>query len=265
MLEIVGASLILGTFSGLLAGLFGIGGGLIIVPILVSLFSIQQIIMPEQQMIFAIATSLATIIFTASSSVFAHHRQGNVLWAKVARLTPGIILGAALGAMIADEISADNLRFIFIAYLTYVAFKMALQLKPREGLVKKNIKSLDYAAGGGIGLLSSILGIGGGTLTVPFLVTCQIPMKNAVAISSACGLPIAFAATVSYIFLGLQQPQLPVWSLGYIYLPAFSGIVICSVLTAPLGAKLASKLPATKLKRYFSIMLFIMAVKMFFS
>ena len=264
MLEIVGASLILGAFSGLLAGLFGIGGGLIIVPILVSLFSIQQIMIPEQQIIFAIATSLATIIFTASSSVLAHHRQGNVLWTKVARLTPGIIIGAALGAIIADKISADHLRFIFITYLTYVAFKMALQRKPRESTVK-NIKSLDYAAGGGIGLLSSILGIGGGTLTVPFLVACQIPMKNAVAISSACGLPIACAATASYIILGLQQPQLPAWSLGYIYLPAFSGIVICSVLTAPLGAKLANKLPATKLKRYFSIMLFIMAAKMFFS
>lgn len=264
MFEIVGASLILGAFSGLLAGLFGIGGGLIIVPILVSLFSIQQIMIPEQQMIFAIATSLATIIFTGASSVFAHHRQGNVLWGKVARLTPGIILGAALGAIIADKISADNLRFIFITYLTFVAFKMALQFKPRESAVR-NIKLVDYAAGGGIGFLSSILGIGGGTLTVPFLITCQIPIKNAVAISSACGLPIAFAATISYIFLGLQQPQLPAWSLGYIYLPAFSGIVICSVLTAPLGAKLASQLPAIKLKRYFSIMLFIMAAKMFFS
>ncbi len=264
MWEIISASLVLGAFSGLLAGLFGIGGGLIIVPILVSLFSIQQIMIPEQQMIFAIATSLATIIFTGTSSVFAHHRQGNILWTKVARLTPGIILGATLGASIADKISADNLRFIFISYLTYVALKMALQHNPRERSVK-NIKSLDYAAGGGIGLLSSILGIGGGTLTVPFLVACEIPMKNAVAISSACGLPIAFAATVSYIFLGLQQPQLPAWSLGYIYLPAFFGIVICSVLTAPLGAKLASKLPATRLKRYFSIMLFIMAAKMFFS
>ena len=264
MLEIVGASLVLGAFSGLLAGLFGIGGGLIIVPILVSLFSIQKVMIPEQQMIFAIATSLATIIFTAASSVFAHHRQGNVLWAKVARLTPGIIFGAALGAMIADKISADNLRFIFIIYLTFVAFKMALQLKPRESAVK-NIKSLDYVAGGGIGLLSSILGIGGGTLTIPFLVACQVPMKNAIAISSACGFPIAFAATVSYIFLGLQQPELPAWSLGYIYLPAFSSLVICSVLTAPLGAKLASKLPAEKLKRYFSVMLFIMAAKMFFS
>jgi uncharacterized membrane protein YfcA len=264
MWEIISASLILGGFSGLLAGLFGIGGGLIIVPILVSLFSIQQIMIPEQQMIFAIATSLATIIFTATSSVLAHHRQGNVLWAKVLRLTPGIIIGAALGAIIADKISADNLRFIFIIYLIYVAFKMALQLKSCESAVK-NINSLDYAAGGGIGLLSSILGIGGGTLTVPFLVACQIPMKNAVAVSSACGLPIAFSATVSYIVLGLQQPQLPAWSLGYIYLPAFSGIVLCSILTAPLGAKLATKLPATKLKRCFSIMLFIMAVKMFFS
>ncbi len=264
MLEIMGASLILGALSGLLAGLFGIGGGLVIVPVLVSLFSIQHTMIPEQQMIFAIATSLATIIFTAISSVLAHHRQGNILWVKVVRLTPGIIFGAILGAIIADKINSDNLRFIFISYLIYVSLQMALSKKYHFGLIK-NIKSLDYVAGMGIGLLSSILGIGGGTLTVPFLVTCQVPMKNAVAISSASGLPIAFAATISYIILGLQQPQLPEWSLGYIYLPAFLGIILSSVLTAPIGAKLANKLPAIKLKRYFSIMLFIMAAKMIFT
>lgn len=264
MLEIVSASLILGAISGLLAGLFGIGGGLVIVPVLVTLFSIGQIIIIEQQMIVAIATSLATIVFTAISSVLAHHRQGTVLWSKVAALTPGIILGAVLGAMIANKINSESLRLIFISYLIYAALKMALA-RPSPKRSIKTIKTLDYIVATGIGLLSSILGIGGGTLTVPFLVSCQIPIKNAVAISSACGLPIAIAATMSYIILGLQQPQLPAWSLGYIYLPAFSGIVLSSILTAPLGAKLANKLPTAKLKRYFSIMLFIMATKMIFS
>ncbi|MDQ7090917.1 MAG: sulfite exporter TauE/SafE family protein [Methylococcales bacterium] len=265
MWEIFSISLLLGALSGVLAGLFGIGGGLVIVPILMMLFSMQAIIPIEQQMLFAIATSLATIVFTASSSVLAHHRQGNVLWSKVARLTPGIIIGAIIGAVIAHKISGDDLRFIFIAYLSYTALKMAFKTSSKATEIVKQKKSLDYIASGGIGFLSSILGIGGGSLTVPYLVACQVPIKNAVAISSACGLPIALAATLSYIFLGLQQPNLPEWSLGYIYLPAFFGIVLCSILTAPLGAKLATQLPAVKLKRYFSIMLFIMALKMIFA
>ncbi|NOQ34624.1 MAG: TSUP family transporter [Methylococcaceae bacterium] len=265
MLEIFIASLVLGAVSGLLAGLFGIGGGLVIVPVLVALFSMQQVVASEHTMIVAIATSLATIVFTAISSVLAHHRRGNVLWYKVFRLTPTIIIGAGMGALIADKITGDNLRFIFIAYLLYVAVQMALQIKPSIGEIKENT-FVDYSAGAVIGVVSSILGIGGGTLTVPYLVACKLPMKNAVAVSSACGLPIAIGATVSYIFLGLQQQAtLPEWSLGYIYLPAFFGIVICSVLTAPVGAKLATKLPAAKLKRYFSLMLFIMAAKMIFS
>jgi uncharacterized membrane protein YfcA len=264
MLEIVGISLLLGTVSGFLAGLLGIGGGLIIVPVLVTLFSMQSIIATEQQMIFAIATSLATIVFTALSSVIAHHRQGHVLWTIVVQLTPGIMIGATLGAVIADKISSDYLRIIFISYLLYVGIKMALQLKPQVGAVQVN-KLLNYIAGLGIGCLSAIIGIGGGTLTVPFLISGQVPMKNAVAISSACGLPIAIAATTSYIILGWQQPQLPIGSLGYIYLPAFLGIVCASILTAPIGAKLASQLSAIKLKRYFSLMLFIMAIKMIFS
>lgn len=263
MLEIFIASLVLGVVSGLLAGLFGIGGGLVIVPVLVSLLSFQQTIASEQVMIVAIATSLATIIFTSLSSVLAHHRRGNVLWYKVSRLTPTIILGAAVGALVADKIAGDGLRFIFISYLIYSGLQMALQFKPSVGSIRE-IKFLDYGAGGFIGLLSSILGIGGGSLTVPFLVSCRVPMKNAVAVSSACGLPIAVAATLSYIFLGLQQADLPEWSFGYIYLPAFLGVVLCSVLTAPLGARLANSLPAAQLKRYFSIMLFIMAAKMFF-
>ena len=263
MLTIFAISLILGIVSGFLAGFFGIGGGLIIVPILVSLFSSQDIIASEQVMIFAIATSLATIIFTAISSVLAHHKQGNVLWHKVFRLSPSIIIGAIIGAIIAHKITGDILRFIFISYLIYNGIKMALQLKPDVDSTK-SIKGLDYYAGGIIGLFSSILGIGGGSLTVPFLVSCRLPIKNAVAISSACGLPIALAATGSYIFLGLQQTTLPEWSFGYIYLPAFLGIILCSVFIAPFGAKLASSLPAARLKRYFSIMLFIMAAKMLF-
>lgn len=260
MIEVFFASVLLGIVAGLTAGLFGIGGGLIIVPVLAVLFS-EQGFPAELVMVMSVATSLATIIFTSLSSVLAHHRLGSVLWDKVFGLGPGIMAGAAVGAVVADYISADVLRFIFVIFLLYVGVQMAFQLKPKAGEVKQS-KGLDFGVAGTIGLMSSILGIGGGTLIVPFLVYCQYSMRNAVAIASACGLPIAVAGTVSYAVLGLNTFQLPEWSLGYIYIPSFLGIVLTSIYTAPIGAKLAHKLPAEKLKRYFSLLLFVMAAKL---
>ncbi len=254
------ASILLGAASGLLAGLFGIGGGLIIVPVLAILFAAQGF-SSELVMIMSVATSLATIIFTSIASVVAHHRLNSVLWNKVLNLGPGIMIGAAVGALIANHISGSVLRVIFILYLLVVGMQMALQLKPKPGQQQPS-KRLDLAAAGLIGLLSSLLGIGGGTLIVPYLVHYQTPIRNAVAIASACGLPIAVVGTLGYALLGKDASQLPDWSLGYIYIPSFLGIVLTSIFTAPIGAKLAHKLPAEKLKRYFSLLLFVMAAKL---
>jgi uncharacterized membrane protein YfcA len=260
MLELFLLSMLLGAIAGFLAGLFGLGGGVIIVPALIWLFSAQHF-PNESIMIMAVATSLATIIITSISSVISHCRYGNVMWDRVFRLSPGIILGAGIGAMIADYIDANSLRWFFISYLLYIGTHMALQ-KTNVITPKKTDKQLDYLAGNGIGFLSSLLGIGGGTLTVPYLASRQVVMKNAVAISSACGLPIAISGSVVYAFLGWSKSILPEWSFGYIYLPALCGIVTCSILTAPIGAKLANQLPAKKLKRYFSVVIFLIAFKM---
>lgn len=252
-------SLCTGAVAGILAGLFGLGGGIIIVPALVWLFSWAKFA-PDQIMIMAVATSLATILPTGLSSVNAHHKMQSVLWPKVWRLAPGIIAGAAGGAWLANNISAAHLRWLFIIYLLYVSLSMALQFKPVFKLPQQSWP--DYAAGLIIGILSSLLGIGGGTITVPYLLSRKLTMKNAVAISSACGLPIAIAASISYIVVGLNQQGLPLYSVGYIYVPAFLGIVCCSIVTAPMGAKLAHRLPATRLKRYFSAILLLIAIKM---
>ena len=259
MLELFLFSMLLGAIAGFLAGLFGLGGGVVIVPALFLLFSTHQF--PEGLIMkMAVATSLATIILTSISSIISHHKLGAILWDSVFRLTPGIIIGAGIGASLVNFVAADVLRWFFISYLFYVGFRMALQVQPTSK--KNNKKWLDYLAGSGTGLLSSLLGIGGGTLTVPYLVSRQFAMKNAVAISSACGLPIALSSTITYILLGQNIQLLPEWSLGYIYLPAFCGIIACSVFTAPLGAILANKLPAKQLKRYFSIVIFLIAFKM---
>ena len=260
MLEFFLLAMLVGMVAGLLAGLFGLGGGVIIVPALLWLFAGQQF--PENQlMIMAVATSLATIILTSISSLLSHQRLGNICWDRVYKLTPGILLGSAVGAKIADWVTADSLKWLFISYLIYVGMRMALQIQPKSK-DKKGWQWLDYLAGNGIGIMSSLLGIGGGTLTVPYLVRRQVAMKNAVAISSVCGLPIALSGTIIYVFLGWGNEDLPQWSLGYIYLPAFLGITLCSIVTAPIGAKLAHKLPAKKLKRYFSILILMIAIKM---
>ena len=254
------AGCLLGTFSGLSAGLFGIGGGLIVVPFLTMLFAAKSF-HPDLVMIMSVATSLATIIFTSVASVVAHHRLGSVLWTKVFNLSPGIIAGAVIGAMIAHFISAGMLRAVFIIYLLYVSLQLALQTQPKLGTLAAT-RLVDRTASFLIGLVSSVLGIGGGTLIVPYLVHFRTPIRNAVAISSACGLPIAATGTISYGILGRQATHLPDWSLGYIYLPSFFGIVLTSIFTASYGAELANRLPAQQLKRYFSLLLLAIAVKM---
>lgn len=259
-MDIFWVCVLLGMVTGILAGLFGIGGGLVIVPVLVILFSAQHF-PADLVMLMAVASSLATIIFTAISSVVAHHRLGSVVWAKVFSLSPAIMVGAATGAVVAKQISAEYLRLILVIFLLYVGVQMALQVKPKAGATKQS-KFLDALVGMVIGLLSAIVGIGGGTLTVPYLVYGQYTMRQAVAVASACGLPIAIVSTISYVLLGWHDPRLPEWCLGYVYLPAFLGTALSSMVTAPLGAKLAHKLPAATLKRYFSLLLFIMAAKL---
>jgi uncharacterized membrane protein YfcA len=255
------ASLLLGALAGITAGLFGLGGGTVIVPILAWLLTLHEI--PEELvMIMAIATSLATVILTSLSSIFAHHQRGYVLWDKVLYLSYGIVIGVAAGAFIAEHISAEHLRLMFAGFLFYVSLQILLQINPNLLGKTEETPLLDYIVGIVIGAISSILGTGGGTLTVPYLVHQKVPIKNAVAISSACGFPIAVAASISYVILGIKHGGLPEGSFGYIYLPAFLGIALCSIFTAPIGAKLAHILPAEKLKRYFALVLFFMAVKM---
>ena len=263
MLDIFWISIVLGMVSGVLAGLFGIGGGLVIVPVLAIVF--KNLAFPSELiMLMAVATSLAVISLTSISSIIAHHRLGSVIWSKVVRLSPGIMLGTGLGAMLAQYISADSLRMLLVVFLVYVGLQMALQVAPKETSINQS-RIVDSSVAILIGSVSAIVGIGGGTITVPYLVKGRMLMRNAVAVSSACGLPIALTGTLSYILMGRQTPTLPEWSLGYVYIPVFIGTGLSSVLTAPLGAKLAYKLPSKKLKRYFSILLFVMAIKLLWS
>ncbi|MCQ8105816.1 sulfite exporter TauE/SafE family protein [Methylomonas sp. SURF-2] len=260
MPEIFFASLLLGAFAGIAAGLFGIGGGALIVPVLVWLFRLQQFD-PEQIMLLAVATSLATAIFTSMASVRSHYLLGNIDSRRALRLAPTMLLGASGGAVLAELFNADMLRWFFVSYLLYTCGQL---LRPPKTVSSPHSAKtyLDYPMSLLIGILSAILGIGGGTMTVPYLAGNGLIMKKAVATSSACAIPIALAGAASYAILGWRDDHLPNGSLGYLYLPAFAGIVLTSVFTAPIGARLAHRLPAQRLKRYFAIVLFLIAIKM---
>lgn len=263
MFENVGIYLVLGAFVGVIAGLLGVGGGLIIVPVLVFVFRQQQV--DASQMIhLAVGTSLATILFTAVSSVYAHHRRGAVRWGIFWQLAPGIAAGALLGSWLASGLSASVLRRAFAVFEWLVALQMLVGLRPRPGGAMPRWPVM-FGVGGVIGAISSLAGIGGGSLTVPFLTWRRLRIQEAVATSSACAMPIAIAATTGFVAIGWSQPQLPPFSLGYVYLPACLGIAVASVICAPLGAALAHRLPAAVLRRFFAIFLISLGFYMFYA
>ena len=252
--------LLLGAFVGVVAGLLGVGGGLIIVPVLILLFQ-QYGFSAGIITHLAVGTSLATIMLTSISSVRAHHAHGAVQWPVFLQLTPGIVIGTLAGALLASVISSASLKTFFGFFELAVALQMALELRPSAARSLPRLPGMSLA-GSVIGAVSALVGIGGGTLTVPFLVWCNISMQKAVATSSACGLPIAVAGAVGFVLTGWQNPQLPAGSTGFVYWPAFFGIILTSMLTAPLGARLAHRLPSRTLKKVFAVFLAILGLRM---
>lgn len=238
---------LLGAFAGTMAGLLGVGGGLVIVPVLVFLWQPDGL-GGSQTVQLAIGTSLAVIVFTSVSSVLAHHRHGSVLWPIFLRLTPGILLGTFLGAMLASSLPQDTLKTVFGLFELLVAAQMTLGTRAMKQRGTPGPMGMGLA-GSIIGAVSALVGIGGGTMTVPFLNACKVRMQQAVGTSAACGLPIAVGGALSYVVLGWGNTQLPTGSAGFVYGPALLGIAVTSMLFAPLGAALAHRLPTPVLKK----------------
>jgi uncharacterized protein len=259
-LQIIAIYALTGVFAGLIGGMLGLGGGIIIVPVLHYLF-IQQGFPPSIIMHLAVTTSLATIIATSLSATYTHHKKGAVLWPVVHRIAPGILVGAGLGAILADSLSSNTLRIVFGVFEILVAIQVGLELKPKAKTKLPETIGL-LGSGIGIGLFSTILGIGGGTLTVPFLLWCNVNIRNAVAVSSACGFPIAVAGTTALIIAGWDNMSVPSNSFGYLYWPAALIIITMTIFFAPMGARLAHYLPVATLKRLFAIILAIVGIRM---
>lgn len=260
MLEWI-AYLVLGLFAGFVAGLLGVGGGLIIVPVLVFIFTAHHF--PEQYVVhLALGTALASIIFTSISSMRAHHLHAAVDWKVWRDVTPGVVTGTLLGSVLAAYLSAHFLKVFFVLFVFYAGTQMLLDIKPKAARALPGLPGM-FAAGNVIGAVSSLVGIGGGTLSIPFMTWCNVKLHRAIGTSSAIGLPIAIAGAIGYFLNGLAVSSLlPQYSLGFLYLPALAAIVATSVVTAPLGAKLAHRLPVKKLKKIFALLLYVLGVRM---
>ncbi|WP_159266881.1 sulfite exporter TauE/SafE family protein [Zhongshania aliphaticivorans] len=247
--------LAVGAVAGLSAGLFGVGGGLIIVPALVACFSFLSVA-PDVAMQLAVGTSLATIVVTSVGSVRAHHKLGNVDWSCWRLLAPGIAVGVVCGVMTATLLSGRILQLAFGGFCLIVAIYMGLGVAPKPSRQLPGGRGLT-SAGLGIGYFSAMFGVGGGSLTVPYLSWCNVRMQTAVATSAACGLPIAIVGSASNLVAGFGHSALPAYSFGFIYLPAFIGIALLSAPFAKLGALLAQRLSGPRLKQCFALFLLV--------
>lgn len=254
------AFVLLGLSAGFVAGLLGVGGGLILVPALSWIYA-QQGFPSAYNIHLALGTSLATIVLTSVASLRAHHAHGAVRWAIVRRITPGIVLGTLGGALAAVWLSDFGLRVFFTIFLFYAATQMLIGFGPRPHRQLPGWPGLTLA-GGVIGLVSSWVGIGGGTLSVPFMTWCNVGLHQAIGTSAAIGFPIAVSGALGYALSGQAAAGLPAYSLGFIHLPALAGIVVGSWLTAPLGARFAHRLPVARLKRIFAGLLYLLGLRM---
>ncbi len=254
--------LALGCFTGFLAGLLGIGGGMLMVPFMTMLFTAQQFA-PQHIVHMAVATSLATILFTSVSSIRAHHARGAVRWEIVRWLAPLAFLGTVIGAQFASHLKTPWLALFFGLFVGYSALQMLSNKKVAASKTMPN-NGVVLSVGGLIGFMSSLVGAGGGFITVPFLSSRNVPLHQAVASSAAMGLPIALGGLVGYIVSGQNVAGLTSGAWGYIYAPALFGCAATSVLFAPLGAKMAHSMPTAQLKKVFAFLLLALAAYMLF-
>jgi len=247
----------MGATAGFMAGLLGIGGGMIMVPFMTMILESKGVD-AEHVVKMAVATSLATICFTSLSSVRAHHKHGAVLWPVARLLAPGILLGSLIGAQIAAALPTRILSLLFALFIAYSATQMFIDRKPKASRTLPGKPGM-FGVGSVVGLLSSIVGAGGAFVSVPFMTWCNIKIHQAVATSASLGFPIALAGTLGYVWAGRDLSDMPAGAFGYLYLPGLLVIATISMMTAPLGARTAHRMDIRPLKRAFAVVLYILA------
>jgi len=249
-----------GAFVGFLAGLLGIGGGMTLVPVLSALYTAQSLA-PDHTVHLALGTAMASVVFTSSSSVRAHHRHGAVDWSIVRRMAPGMAAGALASTLASGWLPQRVLALAFAAIVYGGATQILLGRKPSGARSLPGAGAL-LAWGLAIGVICGLVSAGGAFLTVPFMLWCGVAMHTAIGTAAALGIPAAVVGAAGFVASGLRVGELPGWTVGFVYLPALVALVVASVLTAPLGARLAHRLPVTVLKRVFALLLYALATKM---
>jgi uncharacterized membrane protein YfcA len=250
----------IGALVGFAAGLLGIGGGVVMVPLLVLVFTAHDV-PPEHVVHLALGTALAAMMFTSIASMRAHDMHGAVDW-KIARaMAPGMLVGSFGAALVAGVIPTRPLAVVFTVFVFYAATSILLDLKPSTTRELPGTAGI-FTAGAVIGAISSLLAAGGAFLTIPFLTWCRVPLRRAIGTAAANGLPIAIAGTAGYLIQGWRVADLPGWSLGYVYLPALALVVTTSMVAARLGARLAHRLPIKRLRVIFALLLYGFALRM---
>jgi uncharacterized membrane protein YfcA len=249
-----------GALVGFLAGLLGIGGGMTLVPVLSALY-VAQSLSADHTVHMALATAMASIVFTSSASVREHHRHGAVDWQVVQRMVPGMLLGALLSTVASGWIPQRTLALTFAVIVYAGAVQIFIGRKPSAHASMPGPVPV-FAVGTVIGVISGLVSAGGTFLTVPFMLFCGVRMHTAIGTGAAIGIPVAVIGTLGYIISGWRVAGLPAYTLGFVYLPALALLVAGSVITAPMGARAAHKLPVDTLRRVFACLLFVLATKM---
>ncbi len=260
-MEWYAAYLVLGATAGFLAGMFGVGGGLVLVPVMLLIFDAQRF-PTEHVMHLALGTSMATILFTSLASLREHHRHRAVDWRLVLNITPGILLGTGIGAAFATSMSPHFMGIFFALFVYFAAAQILFDVRPHAS------RQLPGAVGITLtglltGCLSSLVSIGGGTIIVPFLIWCNVSIRNAIGTSAAIGFPVAVGGTIGYVVTGIGIHPRPPDCLGFIYLPALFWIALATIITAPLGAKATHHLNTGLLRKLFALLLLVLATKLF--
>lgn len=255
--------LLLGCIVGFFAGLLGIGGGTLIVPVLTALFLHQGL--PSASIVhIALGTSMASIVITSMVSLLAHHRKQGVLWSVVRSMVPGVLLGTFVGTFLVARLSAEFLAIFFTLFLLLVATQMFLNKQPAPARTLPGIYGLTAVASL-IGMVSALVAIGGGALTVPYLVWCNTPVKKAIGTAAALGFPIALAGTIGYIMHGWNELPGQSLMLGYVNIPAVASISIATFFTAPIGAACVHRMPTAVIKKIFAVFTLLLGLKMLHS
>ena len=252
---------LLGILSGILAGLFGIGGGIIIIPVFFAIF--ENIVgVPEEALAHTVlGSSLGVIVFSSLASTYSHNKRKAVIWNVLKVIVPSICVGAALGALTASLIASSTLQVLVAVFLVLISVQMVFEFPPPSQNPNTNVLG-PVLVGSGIGWLSGIFGIGGGVFSVPYFYHRGLQMKEAIGSSAACGIPIAFSGSISYMIVGTNISDLPDFSLGYVYLPGAIIVGLASAWSAIVGVRAAHRLKQRKLRLGFAVLLMLMGLNL---